>query len=111
MTVQLKPKDIKGVRETLLGKQAGKCALCGLVANRPSLDHDHTTGAIRSVLCAWCNRIEGVVNHWARHSYLDRDLFIRKLVAYWKLHATPQTDYLYPIIKRRRKKRVKRNKK
>lgn len=105
--LRLKPKDIKRVREVLLEGQKGKCGLCGLDAVRPSLDHDHDTGYVRSVLCAWCNRIEGVVNHWTSHSYLDRDDFIRRLVIYWAKYGTPQTNMLYPSIKRKRKRRAK----
>jgi Recombination endonuclease VII len=50
---------------TLLGKQGGGCAVCGQKETHRyksgklkdlSVDHDHTTGAIRGLLCFNCNQ-------------------------------------------------------
>jgi Recombination endonuclease VII len=50
------------------GKQDGKCAICGLEEKRKSrnggiarlcLDHNHTTGQVRSLLCHACNQVVG----------------------------------------------------
>jgi hypothetical protein len=43
--------------EQLLGKQDGKCAICGEPENGRALavDHDHGTGNIRGLLCTNCN--------------------------------------------------------
>ena len=49
--------------EELLSKQDGKCAICGIdnngkYRNKPrafAVDHCHTTGKIRGLLCSDCN--------------------------------------------------------
>ncbi len=57
--------------EALLAKQRGVCAICGQPertsnrGNRVSelaVDHDHTTGTIRGLLCARCNLGLGYFN-------------------------------------------------
>lgn len=41
-------------------KQSGKCAICGVhqkdLEQSLNVDHDHSNGAIRSLLCPDCNR-------------------------------------------------------
>ena len=43
--------------DTMLGAQGGGCFLCGHVpsVSRLSVDHCHTSGAVRSLLCNHCN--------------------------------------------------------
>lgn len=41
--------------DRLYSKQEGKCAICGEEMKRLSIDHDHTTGVIRGLLCRPCN--------------------------------------------------------
>ncbi len=43
----------------LLAEQGGHCALCPTEpkTRRLHVDHDHTTGRIRGLLCYSCNRI------------------------------------------------------
>ena len=44
--------------DALLEKQEGKCAICKetcAVYGRLCVDHDHTTGKIRGLLCNHCN--------------------------------------------------------
>ena len=44
---------------TMLTAQGGRCAICGNPQpnkRRLSVDHDHTTGKVRSLLCSFCNR-------------------------------------------------------
>jgi len=51
--------------QSLLDKQNGRCAICGVAEGHRSsrgrkcrfaIDHDHRTGAIRGLLCNNCNR-------------------------------------------------------
>ena len=46
--------------DNLFMKQNGRCAICGrepLPSRRLSVDHCHTTGKIRGLLCGDCNRV------------------------------------------------------
>jgi hypothetical protein len=48
--------------ETLLASQGGRCAICRTedphmrTATRLQVDHDHTTGEVRGLLCDRCNK-------------------------------------------------------
>jgi recombination endonuclease VII len=44
----------------MLREQNGLCALCGKVMERPVVDHDHETDAIRSLLHPNCNLLLGL---------------------------------------------------
>jgi Recombination endonuclease VII len=39
----------------LLKKQKEKCKICKLVMENPCVDHDHSTGIVRGILCWHCN--------------------------------------------------------
>lgn len=41
--------------EGLLNEQGGVCAICRCAPDRPVVDHDHSTGAVRGILCHGCN--------------------------------------------------------
>lgn len=73
---------------TLWISQEGKCAACGgtieLLSTRGcSLDHDHSTGAVRGFLCQSCNWAEGLLKDYSdeqfqgfceyRRSYQSKD--------------------------------------
>lgn len=45
------PKDW----DSILEAQKGRCAICGRT-NDLCVDHDHTTGKIRGILCRKCNK-------------------------------------------------------
>lgn len=71
---------------TMLAQQGGVCAICrneeSALGNRGqvrplSVDHDHTTGAVRALLCSRCNTAVGLLrddSSLARElaHYLDR---------------------------------------
>lgn len=41
--------------EAKLTEQAGKCAICNSLMDRPCVDHDHDTDEVRGLLCRTCN--------------------------------------------------------
>lgn len=52
--------------DAMLATQDGGCAICGAISGRGNgsglvlhVDHDHTTGAVRGLLCANCNKALG----------------------------------------------------
>ena len=66
----------------LLDKQQGCCAICeidfGLLSRAYNVDHDHTTGQVRGLLCPDCNTKLGTYEKWvlphakAINEYLKR---------------------------------------
>lgn len=72
--------------ELLLSSQNGVCAVCGNVPrkNRLGVDHNHKTGLIRGLLCAFCNRVIGLMRD-------DADRFER-VVTY--LRSPPASSVL-----------------
>lgn len=53
-------KQINSMREELISKHGDKCAICSkprsAFKNKLSLDHNHTSGRIRGLLCFRCNK-------------------------------------------------------
>lgn len=45
--------------DAMLVRQAGKCAICGRADQMLVVDHNHVTGAVRSLLCHLCNAMIG----------------------------------------------------
>lgn len=68
--------------ETLLIEQNGCCAICNRhhseFTRRMPLDHDHTTNAVRGILCDTCNLGLGIFN--------DDINQLKKLLTYLKQH-------------------------
>ncbi len=66
--------------QALLNEQLGCCAICGKdfgTASRPyHIDHDHTTEAVRGLLCNTCNTLMGCVD--------KRQVDPRRIAAYLK---------------------------
>lgn len=99
--MKLKRTDTARVTAELLKRQGYRCPLCGgsLTAaskKTPALDHDHTTGYIRGVLCLFCNGVEGKVFNLARRAKntLTPQEWLANLLAYWELHKVPQNGGL-----------------
>lgn len=93
--------DLSQYRQ-LLDKQEGHCAICPKTpadeGRHLAVDHDHKTGEVRGLLCAYCNhRVVG------RH----RDsALLRTMADYVERH----TGWFVPD-KKKRKRRVKRPRK
>jgi len=43
----------------MLKQQGEKCAICKKTMDRPCVDHNHTTGKVRGILCMQCNSMVG----------------------------------------------------
>lgn len=50
--------------DRMLETQGGTCAICHQAPNgrRLDVDHDHTTGKVRGLLCIYCNRAIGLLH-------------------------------------------------
>lgn len=46
--------------DAMLISQAGRCGCCGDPLVDPHVDHNHTTGAVRDLLCPRCNQWVGI---------------------------------------------------
>lgn len=112
--IQMKPKDIKTVKEKLLKKQKGLCLICKrnlyeLPSRNICLDHCHTTWMVRGVLCRACNSLEGkfkrnFIRVGAKNKGIIYTEFLKGLV---KFQARKDTNYRYPEKPKRRKRKAK----
>jgi len=48
---RMRPEDAEAMAEA----QGGLCGICGEKPQRPVIDHNHETGAVRGLLCHGCN--------------------------------------------------------
>lgn len=105
--------QVATVRATLLGRQGGKCVLCGRVPKVPCLDHCHTNGWIRGVLCSGCNAMLGKLeNNRGRYGLADDaafTAFLGHIAQYLHTHKTGPVGYLHPTHKTADEKRLARN--
>lgn len=64
--------------QALSEKQGGACAICNVIVNRLVVDHNHETGAVRSMLCNRCNTaLSGV----------EDKIWLEKALKYLEDHA------------------------
>ena len=123
---KLKHAEIQPTRNFIQAAQNNECAICKvsftdakLVKKKlvpkyvATLDHDHTTGVIRGVLCNSCNGNEGRIKNRATSAARNETYlaWLKKLVAYLELHQNPQTSLIHPTHKNADEKRLARNKK
>jgi hypothetical protein len=73
-----------GAERVMLEKQGGVCACCGAPPKqkRLNVDHCHTSGRVRSLLCNRCNTAISVLE----------DAKLAVWTAYLEAHRTPQGD-------------------
>lgn len=93
--------------------QDNKCCLCDtrLDDDNSCLDHCHSTGAIRGVLCRNCNGIEGKVYNLARRAkrLYTVTRWLERLLAYYHQHETSPSGVWHPTYKTTDEKRLARN--
>jgi hypothetical protein len=69
--------------EIMLASQSGKCAVCQKIMAPPCVDHNHSTGAVRGLLCQRCNRGGGAFN--------DDPILLRLAADYFDSHLALTT--------------------
>lgn len=81
--------------DAMLLEQEGLCAICGRAA-AVHVDHDHSTGRVRGLLCFNCNGGLG--------QFKDRIDVLESAVDYLKAHSgsvhvpPPRSEYRYPMV-------------
>lgn len=69
--------------EDMLSKQKGKCAICNVhfldIKEKLNVDHCHTTGKVRALLCSSCNKMLGNAK--------DNQDILLKSIEYLKEHG------------------------
>lgn len=75
------------------------------------VDHDHTSGDVRAVVCRWCNSTLGKIENWAFRigQGIDPLAFVRNVAAYLTHHAAFPSNLKYPTYKTDDEKRIARN--
>jgi len=117
--VKIKTTQVPTVRNTLLLKQKGLCPLCGAsmgaakTKKNPALDHDHTTGIIRDVLCINCNGLEGKIWNLLRRMKKDgaREVLLNLQKYYERHDLRPHGNVIHPTHKTPAEKRAAANRK
>lgn len=46
----------------MLEDQQGLCGVCSVIMTKPFVDHDHSTGKVRGLLCQKCNILLGMAS-------------------------------------------------
>lgn len=62
--------------DAMILSQEGRCAICRTQLIKAHLDHSHTNGKARGVLCHLCNKGLGV--------FFDNTLFLEAAIVYLK---------------------------
>lgn len=79
----------------------GYCPICLSIWNnttRPCVDHDHSTGRVRGLLCLYCNRYR--VGH-----FRDPDL-VQRIVDYLR-GSLQRPEWIVPPKKKKKRKKKK----
>jgi hypothetical protein len=95
-------KRVYGItKEQYYGLDLGYCFVCERVWNdrvRPCIDHDHSTGRVRGLLCTFCNR-------YRVGRFRDPDLVLR--IYRYLVRALDLAPMIVPPKKKKRKRKVK----
>ena len=104
---QLRDAEVDATRKAMAARQKYRCPLCGgsLAHGINALDHDHTTGSIRAVLCRSCNVSEGKVLAGVKFrtpvgnlAYQDPVQWLRNLADYWERHSANPSGIIHPTF-------------
>ena len=110
----MKFKDIPVIRNKMILDQNGLCLLCEHELDNPSLDHSHTSGMVRGVLCRGCNAFLGKLENSMKINRITEDKLINILKNIPGYRAN-ETDMIHPIhtskVNLAEKKKEKKNRK
>ena len=99
MTTRITQSQVAQLRATLASRQQHVCPLCHGPIQSPVLDHDHTSGRVRSVLCRTCNSALGVIENFrARFNFKDSAKlakFLQAVVPYIERHNMVPSEYVH----------------
>lgn len=114
MARQLRNAELASVREQLVTRQGGKCAVCDQPFTKSDgacVDHCHTTGYIRGALHRSCNQAEGRVKSKANlgHKGVSAHDYIVGLGKYLDLNSKPRFNLIHPTHMTDDQKRLQRN--
>lgn len=93
-------------------KQGGRCVLCKRKPAVPCLDHCHSTGVNRGVLCRGCNALLGKIeNNAPRNGLRGQDLltYLANVGAYLVQGERGGLGTLHPLHKTDEEKRLAKN--
>ena len=98
--MKLKHSEIATYRQTQLIKQGGLCALCKQhILDDAVLDHDHSSGLVRSVLHRGCNSLLGKIENNMKRNRVDVTRLQSMLQSLIPYITHPHTDILHPTHK------------
>jgi hypothetical protein len=73
-----RPAQRRAMYDKLIAEQAFQCAICGVnLGPSAPLDHDHSTGQVRGVLCSRCNLCLGTHETWYLENREAIDSYLR----------------------------------
>jgi hypothetical protein len=78
--------------QRLLDNHSGCCGICGQDVDPLVIDHDHSNGRVRGLLCGNCNRGLGF--------FKDTPDYLRSAAAYLEVSPTPSPEDLAPTVRR-----------
>ena len=118
---KFKKSELPSIKKELMARQHGVCPICGgslthCLSRNVVVDHNHKTGVVRAALHRGCNGIDGkilrILSTWGKASTIPAAIkTLERLLAFWKLHSTPQTEWIYYAYKTEAEKRIALNKK
>lgn len=113
----MKQKEIATEKTRILQLQNFKCPIClrNLKLEQPRnlcLDHDHTSGLVRMVLCRNCNGLEGEIFNRARRGARGNppEWFLHRILKYWEHTENDLWGLYHPNHKTADEKRERINK-
>ena len=82
----------------MIQQQNNKCALCEQELDSPVLDHRHSDGLIRAVLCRGCNSLEGKLTNNLPRSRMT-DIKLHNFLKNYESYVNQTSDLIHPTYK------------